>query len=75
MISGPIDPKKSQFVNQGSVVVGCEGRAVNLTVEPRDCFDNLCEYSSENQLHNKFRIAVTEVEHALMVILCVYTDN
>ncbi|KAK2167204.1 hypothetical protein LSH36_31g04034 [Paralvinella palmiformis] len=59
-LSGPMNPTKSQFINQGSLVVGCKGKALTLVLEPRDSYNNPCDYSSNRQLTNQFHVLLTE---------------
>ena len=71
-----MDPQKSQFVSQGSVVVGCQERMMHLYIEPRDSYENICDYSSDDELSLKdlFQTVITEVSFKQNLFQLVYSN-
>ena len=60
-VVGPLDPGKSGFVGQSTIVVCTQGAGHQLLLEPRDEYGNLCTYAPENDHRNNYQIQITEV--------------
>ena len=70
MFLGPLDPSKSGFVGQSTVVVCTVGMRHQLLLEPRDEYGNLCNYEPENDSRNNYKISITEVSRCHNMYYC-----
>lgn len=59
--SGPPDPNKSVFVRHSSTVVCTAGIPHSLAIEPRDEFNNLCLFHSDENPTEGYNVAITQV--------------
>ncbi|CAG2053499.1 unnamed protein product [Timema podura] len=59
-LPGPPDPNKSVFVRHSSIVVCTAGVAHSLAIEPRDEFNNLCVFQSDENPTQGYAVAITQ---------------
>ena len=59
--SGPLDPTKTGFVGQSSVVVCTQSIRHQLILEPRDEYGNISSYDAENDSPANYKLTITEV--------------
>nr|CAD7261386.1 unnamed protein product [Timema shepardi] len=60
MCAGPPDPNKSVFVRHSSIVVCTAGVAHSLAIEPRDEFNNLCVFQSDENPTQGYAVAISQ---------------
>lgn len=60
-LPGPPDPSKTLFLKHSSIVVCTAGLTHCLTIEPRDEFDNICQFKKDENPIEGYTISVTEV--------------
>ncbi|XP_063222882.1 apoptosis-resistant E3 ubiquitin protein ligase 1 isoform X2 [Bacillus rossius redtenbacheri] len=60
-LPGPPDPNKSVFVRHSSIVVCTAGISHSLAIEPRDEYNNLCVFRSEDNPTQGYDVTITQV--------------
>lgn len=60
-LPGPPDSNKTQFLKHSSIVVCTAGLSHSLTIEPRDEFNNLCQFKKDENPVEGYTISIKEV--------------
>lgn len=60
-LPGPPDPNKTQFLKHSSIVVCTAGLSHSLTIEPRDEFNNLCQFKKNENPVEGYSISIKEI--------------
>ncbi|XP_063222883.1 apoptosis-resistant E3 ubiquitin protein ligase 1 isoform X3 [Bacillus rossius redtenbacheri] len=60
-LPGPPDPNKSVFVRHSSIVVCTAGISHSLAIEPRDEYNNLCVFRSEDNPTQGYDVTITQL--------------
>ena len=58
---GPLDPSKTGFVSQSTVVVATRGVIQSLVLEPRDEYGNMCARTPESDRKNNYKLTLKQV--------------
>ena len=61
IFTGPLDPSKTGFVSQSTVVVATKGLIQSLVLEPRDEYGNMCAHTPETDSKNNYRLILKQV--------------
>ncbi|XP_023722301.1 apoptosis-resistant E3 ubiquitin protein ligase 1 isoform X3 [Cryptotermes secundus] len=73
-LPGPPDPNKSVFVRHSSTVVCTAGIPHSLAIEPRDEFNNLCLFHSDENPTEGYNVAITQIGSPEPVLCSVTLD-
>lgn len=60
-LPGPPDANKTLFLKHSSIVVCTAGLTHTLTIEPRDEFNNVCQFRNNDDPVQGYAIAVRDV--------------